>query len=84
MVVELELRTRAGVTVSKFRGNLGFVLLTNIQKNTDQFKKEMKNFKKGGFLTCYTSRIKNVVTIVNDIDISVEPYDYFIVNTFEL
>lgn len=84
MVVELELRRRTGVTIGKFRGNLGFILLSNIQKDTDQFKKGMKNFKKGGHLTCYTCRVENTITIANDIDVIVEPYDYFIVNTFEL
>ncbi len=84
MVVELELRTRAGITVANFKGTLGLALLTCAQNQTDQFKKEMKNFKKGGFLTCYVSRVKNIITITNDIQINVEAYDYIIVNKFEL
>lgn len=83
MLVELELRTRVGHTVGTFKGNIGLAMLSNLQKNTDCFKKEMKNFKKGGHLTCYTGRVKNIVAI-GEIEICVEPYDYFIVNKFEL
>ena len=83
MVVELELRTRVGHTVGTFKGNIGLAMLSNLQKNTDCFKKEMKNFKKGGHLTCYTGRVENIV-VIGEIEINVAPYDYFIVNKFEL
>lgn len=80
MNVELELRTRTGKTIVTLKGNVAETVLGIVQKQTDVFKKETKNFKKGGYMTCYTCRITSFVKMTDLITINVEPYDYFIVS----
>lgn len=80
MNVELELRTGSGKTNVNLKGIVAETILGIIQKQPDVFEQEVKNFKNGGYKTCYTCRVKSLVKFTDLITVNVEPYDYFIVS----